>query len=58
MSMSLCLGGNSTELGDCCGVMAILGADHTQGVIWSARTALVGHCAEGAQCGTAGTAAV
>lgn len=52
--MSLC----SAELGDCRGVMAIMGADHTQGVIWSARTALVGHSAEGAQCGTAGTAAV
>lgn len=51
--MPLCLGGNSAELGDCHGVMAILDADHTQGVTWSATAAPVDHSAEGAQCGTA-----
>lgn len=29
--MPLCLGGNSAELGDCCSIMAILGAEHHPG---------------------------
>lgn len=39
--MPLCLGGNSAELCDCSSILAILGAEHHPGVIWSARTALV-----------------
>lgn len=39
--MPLCLGGTSAELGDCSSAMAVLGAEHHHGVIWSARTALV-----------------
>lgn len=30
-AMPLCLGGNSAELGDCCSVMAALGAEHHPG---------------------------